>query len=73
MEGDQRVPHRTGTHRSQAHRSQARHTGARRTGERRGEATRTGGVLTLPNLIDVIRPAGVPVFLWLVVGPQADG
>ncbi len=29
--------------------------------------------LTLPNLISVIRLAGVPVFLWLLLGPRADG
>ncbi|WP_407691334.1 CDP-alcohol phosphatidyltransferase family protein [Saccharopolyspora mangrovi] len=27
---------------------------------------------TLPNLLSVIRLAGVPVFLWLLLGPQAD-
>ena len=30
-------------------------------------------VLTLPNLISVIRLLGVPLFLWLVLGPHADG
>ena len=29
--------------------------------------------LTIPNLLSVIRLAGVPVFLWLLLGPQADG
>jgi cardiolipin synthase (CMP-forming) len=29
-------------------------------------------VLTVPNAISVARLAGVPVFLWLVLGPQAD-
>lgn len=28
---------------------------------------------TLPNLLSAIRLAGVPVFLWLVLGPEADG
>ena len=32
-----------------------------------------GRVLTVPNAISVARLAGVPVFLWLVLGPQADG
>jgi len=32
-----------------------------------------GRVLTIPNLISIVRLAGVPVFLWLVLGPQADG
>jgi cardiolipin synthase len=30
-------------------------------------------VLTVPNLISVARLAGVPLFLWLVLVPQADG
>jgi len=29
--------------------------------------------LTLPNLISAARLAGVPVFLWLLLGPRADG
>jgi cardiolipin synthase (CMP-forming) len=29
-------------------------------------------VLTVPNAISVARLAGVPVFLWLVLGPRAD-
>ena len=29
--------------------------------------------LTWPNLISVIRLLGVPVFLWLLLGPRADG
>jgi cardiolipin synthase (CMP-forming) len=32
-----------------------------------------GRVLTVPNAISVARLAGVPVFLWLVLGPKADG
>ena len=35
-----------------------------------GESTR---VLTIPNLISIIRLAGVPLFLWLVLGPKEDG
>ena len=27
---------------------------------------------TLPNLLSVIRLAGVPLFLWLLLGPQSD-
>lgn len=27
---------------------------------------------TVPNLLSVLRLAGVPVFLWLVLGPEAD-
>lgn len=30
-------------------------------------------LLTVPNLLSVIRLAGVPLFLWLLLGPQADG
>ena len=29
-------------------------------------------VFTVPNLISMARLAGVPVFLWLVLVPQAD-
>ncbi|MBI1350825.1 MAG: CDP-alcohol phosphatidyltransferase family protein [Actinomycetales bacterium] len=29
-------------------------------------------VLTIPNVLSMLRLAGVPVFLWLVLGPQAD-
>jgi cardiolipin synthase len=30
-------------------------------------------VLTVPNALSALRLAGVPVFLWLVLGPEADG
>jgi cardiolipin synthase len=30
-------------------------------------------VLTIPNVISIIRLAGVPLFLWLILVPQADG
>jgi len=30
-------------------------------------------VLTLPNLISALRVAGVPLFLWLILGPERDG
>jgi cardiolipin synthase (CMP-forming) len=30
-------------------------------------------VLTIPNIISIIRLAGVPLFLWLILVPQADG
>ncbi|MBK1782876.1 CDP-alcohol phosphatidyltransferase family protein [Prauserella sp. ASG 168] len=29
--------------------------------------------LTIPNLLSILRLAGVPVFLWLLLGPQEDG
>jgi cardiolipin synthase (CMP-forming) len=39
-----------------------------------GEAlAETGRVLTIPNIISIVRLAGVPLFLWLVLGPEADG
>jgi cardiolipin synthase len=38
-----------------------------------GEQHRTDRVLTVPNLLSVLRLAGVPLFLWLLLGPQADG
>ena len=30
-------------------------------------------VLTVPNVVSIIRLAGVPLFLWLVLVPEADG
>src|SRR5215210_4568811 len=30
-------------------------------------------VLTLPNMLSMLRLLGVPLFLWLVLGPHADG
>jgi cardiolipin synthase (CMP-forming) len=30
-------------------------------------------VWTVPNVLSMIRLAGVPVFLWLILGPEADG
>ena len=30
-------------------------------------------VWTVPNIISVVRLAGVPLFLWLVLGPEKDG
>jgi len=29
-------------------------------------------VLTVPNLLSILRLAGVPLFLWLVLGPEED-
>ncbi|RZQ63738.1 CDP-alcohol phosphatidyltransferase family protein [Amycolatopsis suaedae] len=29
--------------------------------------------LTVPNLLSILRLAGVPVFLWLLLGPREDG
>jgi cardiolipin synthase len=36
------------------------------------DVTRTNRVWTVPNLLSMVRLAGVPVFLWLVLGPEAD-
>jgi cardiolipin synthase (CMP-forming) len=36
------------------------------------EVQRTNRVWTVPNLLSMARLAGVPVFLWLVLGPEAD-
>lgn len=33
----------------------------------------TTRVLTVPNLLSMLRLALLPVFLWLVLGPEADG
>ena len=33
----------------------------------------TNRVLTVPNLLSLLRLAGVPLFLWLLLGPRADG
>jgi cardiolipin synthase len=30
-------------------------------------------VLTIPNVISIVRLAGVPLFLWLILVPEADG
>ncbi|HEY9388202.1 MAG TPA: CDP-alcohol phosphatidyltransferase family protein [Mycobacteriales bacterium] len=35
--------------------------------------TPSGQILTLPNMLSLARLAGVPVFLWLLLGPHADG
>ena len=32
----------------------------------------TDRVLTIPNVLSVLRLLGVPVFLWLLLGPEAD-
>jgi len=33
----------------------------------------TGWVWTIPNILSLLRLAGVPVFVYLLLGPQADG
>ena len=37
------------------------------------EVATTARVLTVPNLLSMTRLALLPVFLWLVLGPEADG
>ncbi|QIG43292.1 CDP-alcohol phosphatidyltransferase family protein [Nocardioides anomalus] len=37
------------------------------------DAARDTRVFTIPNLLSAARLAGVPLFLWLVLGPEADG
>ncbi len=34
---------------------------------------RGAGVLTVPNVLSILRLCMLPVFLWLVLGPEADG
>lgn len=36
-------------------------------------AEESSRVLTIPNFLSIIRLAGVPLFLWLVLGPEKDG
>src|SRR6476646_11132940 len=36
------------------------------------ETTRESRVWTVPNALSVLRLLGVPLFLWLVLGPEAD-
>jgi cardiolipin synthase len=37
------------------------------------EATRDTRVWTVPNALSMLRLLGLPLFLWLVLGPEADG
>ncbi len=41
--------------------------------DEQGSATEAARqVLTIPNVISIVRLAGVPLFLWLILGPEAD-
>ncbi|MCW2834230.1 MAG: CDP-diacylglycerol-phosphatidylglycerol [Nocardioides sp.] len=40
--------------------------------EQTGRRTGHARVWTIPNLLSMLRLAGVPLFLWLVLGPEAD-
>src|SRR3954463_16025935 len=31
------------------------------------------GIWTIPNALSLLRLLGVPLFLWLLLGPEADG
>jgi len=42
-------------------------------GERTVRAAEPDRVLTVPNALSVLRLAGVPLFLWLLLGPHRDG
>jgi cardiolipin synthase len=41
--------------------------------EQDGAVADSHRVLTIPNIISIIRLAGVPLFLWLILVPEADG
>jgi cardiolipin synthase (CMP-forming) len=38
-----------------------------------GTAVAETRILTVPNALSLMRLLGVPLFLWLILGPQADG
>ncbi len=38
-----------------------------------GSRDRPDRILTIPNLLSILRLLGVPLFLWLLLGPHADG
>jgi cardiolipin synthase (CMP-forming) len=38
-----------------------------------GTAVAETRILTVPNALSLVRLLGVPLFLWLILGPQADG
>jgi cardiolipin synthase len=38
-----------------------------------GDGVPSGRVWTIPNLLSLLRLLGVPLFLWLALGPHADG
>src|SRR3954470_10001426 len=37
------------------------------------EPARDQGIWTVPNALSLLRLLGVPLFLWLALGPHADG
>lgn len=40
---------------------------------RNGSPAQTDRVWTVPNILSFLRLAGVPLFLWLLLGPEEDG
>jgi cardiolipin synthase len=48
-------------------------TPAARAGQPQDRDSLGDQVLTLPNLLSLLRLLGVPLFLWLLLGPHADG
>lgn len=40
--------------------------------EQTGQSSGLSRVWTIPNILSMLRLAGVPLFLWLVLGPEAD-
>ncbi|EID56149.1 CDP-alcohol phosphatidyltransferase family protein [Saccharomonospora xinjiangensis] len=38
-----------------------------------GDLSLARQLMTVPNLLSILRLAGVPVFLWLLLGPEEDG
>ena len=41
--------------------------------ESQGDAAMGSRVLTIPNIVSMVRLAGLPLFLWLILVPEADG
>jgi cardiolipin synthase len=37
-----------------------------------GRVATPSAIWTLPNIVSMLRLAGIPLFLWLVLGPEAD-
>ena len=43
------------------------------TTDRGAQGTAADRIWTVPNALSVLRLLGVPLFLWLLLGPHADG
>jgi cardiolipin synthase len=46
---------------------------AREVGLNETPAPETDRIWTIPNILSILRLLGVPLFLWLLLGPHADG